>query len=500
MPVMDGVMYEQRQIYGFTKFEGNFSLINRLNQLYYEFIRNPVSAGFNCMVGAIKPSWLQNDNDILLRAFLSVILFIVFLYKYLRMRVSKVASVLTIILFFEFPFFYNYRFGLVSYIPELTSGLFLFSGYLSLLFFRQQKRGLYLFLGIILLFLSTLSRYNFFIYTGGVVLPFLYTVFSFLKDGNLKRRFFFIGLMMALIGYVVFYGYFHYDYFYNYYFPKYPYSEHSYSLAFESITKFYFRDIGVLTLPVIVSIFLLVNTNKNAKKSRWSYVHFLFLNGFFLALILLYVKATNTPHVYAMLSLFLIVLFMVPADIISKKMNANRARVVYIFAFLVILITNLDYYHRIEAFENPDPMYKGQRAVVDHIQGMNYQSQEFNYFAGFDEFIGVNMDVELYRRTKHFVNTKNHFFQRNSGFYSIDENLNFDNLLTYYLNNIEENDYELIVLSGGNNQSFITCELAQRVADGIRSSVMKNRDYQKVKELTNDHYGSLIFYEKVQRE
>ena len=55
IPVYDGVMNEKNQITSYIRFKNNFKLLERLNQVVYEFKGNPLSAGFSCMIALINP-------------------------------------------------------------------------------------------------------------------------------------------------------------------------------------------------------------------------------------------------------------------------------------------------------------------------------------------------------------------------------------------------------------------------------------------------------------
>ena len=59
LPVFDGVMYEKNQILRYLSFKGNFSFLERINQVIYEFIGNPVSGGFNSILILLNPNFLS---------------------------------------------------------------------------------------------------------------------------------------------------------------------------------------------------------------------------------------------------------------------------------------------------------------------------------------------------------------------------------------------------------------------------------------------------------
>ena len=68
-PVYDGVMNESSQIKSYMRFKDNFSLVERYNQMIYEFEGNALSAGFSCFIALLNPNWFVNDGDIILRSF-----------------------------------------------------------------------------------------------------------------------------------------------------------------------------------------------------------------------------------------------------------------------------------------------------------------------------------------------------------------------------------------------------------------------------------------------
>ena len=141
LPVYDGVMNENRQIHSYMRFKNNFSLIERYNQAIYEFTGNHLSGGFSCLLAVFNPNWFINDGDIILRSVISVLVFSIVLFSFLKLRISDFKAISIITLIFQLPLFYHYRYGLTTYIPEIPSSLFLLSGYLLILmYFKTEKK------------------------------------------------------------------------------------------------------------------------------------------------------------------------------------------------------------------------------------------------------------------------------------------------------------------------------------------------------------------------
>ena len=90
VPVYDGVMNEDKQIRSYMRYKDNFSVMERVNQVYYEFVENPLSAGFSNTIALINLELFINDQDIIIRSFLAVFIFSLVLFRFLKHRTSPI--------------------------------------------------------------------------------------------------------------------------------------------------------------------------------------------------------------------------------------------------------------------------------------------------------------------------------------------------------------------------------------------------------------------------
>ena len=245
LPVFDGVMNEKNQILRYLSFKGNFSLIERYNQLIYEFKGNPVSGGFNSLLILLDPNFLINDYDIILRSFFSLLFLYYSLISFFNLKLSK-KTILFLILISQVPVFFHYRIGLSSYVPDLTSSIFLFSSYFFIFNYLTRNKIFFLSLGLLSLLLAIFSRFNFFVYASLIYIPMVPLLVCSFKKLDLKSKkvlFNFIFIFLLLV-FVVYYIFYHFNDFMSYYSKPASYAKVTLRGSLYSVYSYFCEELG----------------------------------------------------------------------------------------------------------------------------------------------------------------------------------------------------------------------------------------------------------------
>jgi hypothetical protein len=164
VPIYDGVMYDYQQIRRHESFQRDFSLLNRYNQSLYEFKGNPISGVYSAFLTFISPYFLVSKLDVFIRSFIGVFLFSISFYLYFKNFLHEKWVLVLLPILFQLPYFYHYRTGLGSSVPELISVIYLMSGFLFILSGIYRINEKYISLGLVIMFFSVLFRFNFFVY------------------------------------------------------------------------------------------------------------------------------------------------------------------------------------------------------------------------------------------------------------------------------------------------------------------------------------------------
>lgn len=495
MPVYDGVMNEKKQIESYIRFNNNFSLKERLNQVYWESKGNPLSAGFTCLVLLINPAWLANDIDVVLRGFLSLFIFSFVLIRYLKDRMTLFKSVCITILLSQLPFFYDYRIGIVSYVPELVSALFLFSGYLSVLIFFKSKQLIHLFTATILMAISIMFRFNFFVYVGLISLPLLYKAYSIVRSKSILQQKLTGVFISLLLIFMVAYIYAYFPYFWSYYSTEWsggtPFLE-DVTLQ-KSIVSFLSHLYGQLNLAGIVSlmvVFLFSNTaSKQISSDAFVFLPFILLFLF----IILWINAVDVPHVYSVINLSLVLFFTFSfSRLRGYLLNVSDTFLKFVF-MLSLFFSNVVCWNTLEA-QNTEDKYVGSRKVLEHIISDSAFSKGFKYISFYDEMEEIPIDVAAFKKTGVWLGSSNYFFLHNMFLYSISNSLKKQECVDYYISKLEEENYDLIVINERSNPIIRGFELANKVNTDIGIYLKDNPRFKIVKEIDTDYYGKLILY------
>jgi len=375
LPVYDGVMYDFQQIRRYEKFHGDFSIRSRFEQAKNEFSGNNVSGFYSAVITFLSPTLLITKYDIFIRSFLGVFLFFISYHLFFKDTFHKKWIVFSLILYFHFPLFYNFRIGLGSSVPELVASIYLFSGVLFLLSTLKYYNLYYFNLGLISLFLSVLFRFNFFVYVLLILFPlliiYLFRLKYFPKQKRIQLIFFLTFFFVSLVLYISLY----FKAFINYYTnSSYAFSTLKLSISF-MLNDFnsFLGGYGLLMLVIIIlgnSIYRLEKPSPYFRKL--SYLISIPFIVFF-SFIVLYLKSTNTPHVFSIMTLFFIFIFSIfhwklkVRPLTAKFFNINT-----VFFLLISVIIN--YFYFVNNKHNNSET-NAQNRIVSYLEHkLNHQS------------------------------------------------------------------------------------------------------------------------------
>ncbi len=491
MPVFDGVMNEKNQFHSFVRFKGNFSLMERLNQVVYEFQGNPLSGGFGCFIALFAPKMFANDWDIYIRGFISSFVFSVFLSYYLKsIGVSLIRSIIFVGLILNLSIFYDFRIGLVSYIPEVSSTLFLLSGYLSLLIFTKNKSKRFLFFGLFFMFISIISRFNFFVYVLIFLIPFIFPIVRYLKCNNLINRLFVTFLFLFFSIFLFVYVKSNLKFFLDYYMKPVSYQEGSISFSFKYFIDFIYNRVGVFSLLTFIYGLIIITYKTNIsrmEKLRLCYP-FIFSISFFI----LFMKATQ-PHIFVIIIIcFIPVLFIFNLNYYFERINFKYLKIVALILFIFI---NINFVIDCRTSLNKNEELQASKEIANYIYSYNRRNKNLEYLCLFDEQQEIPIEVYLFKKTKKCRLSNVKFYLRNWNFYDIDKKLNEKSIFNYYKKYIDS-DLDLIIIDKNLNKRISNFDLASKVNRKILIYLMFNSKFKIVKKINNNFYGELLFFQK----
>ena len=254
VPIYDGVMYDYQQIRRYESFRNDFSLLNRFNQSIYEFRGNPISGIYSAFLTFVSPSFLVSKWDIFIRSFIGVYLFSISFYLYFKNYLHKKWVLLLLALLFQLPYFYHYRTGLGSSVPELISAIYLMSGFLFILSGVDRINVKYISFGLLIMFFSVLFRFNFFVYLVLFSIPLFFVLINKWRFFSLYQRKRIILILSLFSLFFSAYISIYFSSFINYY-TKGSYAFTTLSISFNfmvEIFKEYFGYVGILICFVII--------------------------------------------------------------------------------------------------------------------------------------------------------------------------------------------------------------------------------------------------------
>ena len=493
MPLFDGVMNEKKQILSYLRFHNNFSLMERINQVIYEFQGNPLSAGFGCLIAIINPSWFVNDWDIYVRAFVSVFAFCVSLYVFLKLRNFNLKDIILILLlFFSLPFFYHYQVGLVTYTPEISSVLFLLSGYLCILIFLANSKNAFFYLGFSLMLCSVIFRFNFFVYVVILVCPFLLKLNKKIKGKSkvekIKLYSFFVLCLSSLIFYVISYL----DFFLGYYLKPADYAKVEILTSFQFFYVFLKTGVGLLGLLSMLLILCITNYQINGAKIKLFQLIYPFLFAFFFFFIKM--KAIQ-PHIFVLVIVLALPLFIINSNFIKQFVNRISKNYYRVVAILLIFILNFNFYALSKQSGISIPRHKASRQVSEYIIQLQRSKKTINFFCAYDEMLEVPICVYIYKKNHTYLETNLFFYYHDWNFYDIDKKLDFDNITKYYLENIDKN-IDLIVINKNLHPAIKVFKNAVIINRAILDYLTKSNKFYVDKVEKNNFFGDLIYFRR----
>lgn len=497
IPVYDGVTYEKKQIEQFIRFKDNFSLWKRMTEINYQLPMNTVDGGFVSFLILVNPAWLANDWDVLIRSFLSVFIFSFTLYHFLSyLSESKVKRTLIVFLILQLPLFYSERYGLASYIAEIPSALLLLSGYLQVLIFYRNKSLFNFLFGLTLMVVPIFFRLNFAIYTSIFLIPLFFLclknlrTFSFWKNSVV---FIYSTVLLVIAG---FYFIEYFEYFIGYYVKK--------EIAWEghgnlSNSIIYFANnvsnqIGLIGFFSFVFIISLISLKK---EHSFSYPNYLlvypFLTQFFVIIIV--GKTVNVPHVITAISLsVLLTLFTIKI----KKQIIFKSKQLILLSLFFIAAFNFSFYRNLNKLEQTLPEYKASYGAVQFIQNHKLIKPEFKYISFVDDVAEVPIDIALYKKGEVYLKSQDHFYYHDYGWYhNIDKKMNATTCLNHYLNKIDNQEFDLILMDEGINKDLEQYPFSKRIHTKVRSYLQKSPNYKVVQTERTKLNGEIRYYAKV---
>lgn len=487
IPVFDGVMNEYSQIRRYENFKDDFSFIERFNQTVYEFKGNVLSPGFSIILTAFFPSTLVNDYDIIVRAIIIGLIFSFSLFSFLNTKLSKLDSVIVLILILNLPFFYHFRYGIVTYIPEISSTLLIVSGVLRLVLFKDRGEISNLYLGVSLILLSVIFRMNFVVYAFFTLLPFTFILYREITTLKLKTKlnFFIYLLIIGIITSVYFIS--KLDSFLDYYNSDSPYAIFTISKALRYQFVEFYRELQWVGILTLIFIPYFVGDSFKSIKGKIG----LFFPFIFFICLMLYLKADNVPHVFVVEIIFFILIVM-----FNSLFKFKRTKTQYALSIILILILNIYYLIDVKKNSNTIGRYVASREVVDYII---QNDKVTNYLCFYDEMVEVPINVKVYNNCRRFLIPSTHFYFHDMFWSVIDKDLNVDNIIDYYTKGFEKGNIDLIVINNDviENKSFDGFSREKHIVNELYKVIKSNKNYRLDKVIKTNFHGYLEFYKLI---
>jgi hypothetical protein len=495
LPVFDGVMYEKTQILRYLSFKGNFSFIERINQVIYEFKGNPVSGGFNAILILFNPNFLINDYDLLLKSILALTLFFVSIKFFFNFK-NHIYFVGICVLISQVPIFYHFRIGLSTYVPDLFSSLILASSYFFSLSYLKYNKIYFLSIALLLIILSVVSRFNFFVFSFLVYLPLFPSVFLQLKKLNVtnKKNLIHISIAFLSLLFLFFYVLYNFNDFLNYYTKPASYASVSFTSSLNSILIYFKEELGVVFALILIAILLIVNSiyNKNDFKTITYLNYYLTLPFLILFVFLAFIlKATNQPHVFSIL-----VVFLFPVSFIKIPFFLS----IKVFVGSLFLITLTCSFYRYFQFYNTvsssSSLKINSLGIAKKIDLFTNNQKEKSYFILYDTAQEIPLDVYFFKKNKIYTTNNLKFYFTDWDYYDIDKRLDLHKIATFYINQIIIQKPQIIVL---NDYKLILGKdrrLAENLNKLLVQYVKNSTNYRKVGEQFVDK-KKLVFYKLI---
>jgi hypothetical protein len=497
LPVYDGVMYEKNQILRYFLFKQNFSFIERYNQIIYEFSGNHVSSIFNILCIIFNPNLLINDTDIIIRGIISILILFYSIHLYVNKQVKS--SSLIILSISAFPIFFHYRFGIFTYIPDLISGIMLLSSYLYTLIFLRVNKIRFLIYSIILICLAIGFRFNFFVYTSIIFFPILIKIiikiveFKMIKSNKFKLTIIIISII--LIGLYIKY---HFNAFIDYYGRDAKYAEISLFTSFKSLNEYILNEVNLLFLVTLVTINIILNSyfydSKiviNNKLLIYPFTSFFLFLTFFL-------NATNQPHVFSALFIFLIPIAFVKNNIFNFGKKVNNLFFITMLITVNILINSICFFYKFQNIQQNEIDNSGILLAKKIDQLTNYKKNK-KYFMIFESALEIPMDVFFFKKYKEFSENKLKYYYTDFDFYSIDKTLNINNIKDYYISNLKITKPELLIINKKPIDLDKTKKIGSKLNIILNQYIISDTNYNYLSSMNYKNKKILFYKRKIEK-
>ena len=499
MPVFDGVMYEKKGIDRLDKFSENFSLVNRYSQAYFEFFTNPVSAFFSSIVTVVYPKWLAGNTHILVRSFLALLAFGLLLSELLPFKQAW-RKVLVIGLLYGNFFFFDFRVGLGSFIPEITCTLLLLSAYMSLWLYIQRKQFKYLALTMIFITIGVGSRYNFVVFNLLVLLPLIPIVLlEFLRVVQ-RYRWFKIGIILGWLFLLGTYLYVHLDFFLSYYFKPVVYEETSLFLSCSFLLKNFFNGFGWSGMASLAIVFLIAAAGQDRLKRPVRNLIFAWYPFvFFLIFLLLQKRGYNVPHINTLNFVALLFAVALPIQQFRFLLEKKVTVVLCVLSGAVVFGQHYYYHRKLISYQSLDDDNLVPRMIATNLSNKLLNGEQVNYMTAFESLLEVPIDVAVYRKTKIWLGTTNQFYLNDWNLWDIDTSLNVDRISEYYKNSIIEKKISPFYIGKELPKMYRGFTTASEVHGQLYDFIAHHSAYMMTDTFHSEYHGTIYMFELISK-
>lgn len=496
MPVFDSVMNESKQIYRYAKFDSSYGVIDRYNQGVYEFKSNPFGAGFSTLVTVLFPKALANDFDVLVRGFLALLSIALSLYSFLKDRITRLDFLLFFALIFNVPMLNSYRYGLVTNIAEISSALFMLSGYLLLISMLRSPSRIKLFSALLFFSCSVASRYNFVIYIVLILIPLFPLLFNWIRKWK-KPEFKSYGIPTLIwLGVMCIYMLPHLDFFIEYNFPEIPYKITTVDDALGFIVPSLTSHIGVFGgISVLVGM-IIISFNATKQLDLKNYALLLIPGLSMFTLIFVVLHGANTPHVYAAVySILIASVSLVPLPFVRKLSNPYSKIIVRVTGVALLIGLNFSFHYSPKLSSTEIAKNEGPLKVTDLICNYPELNQDTKYLCLFDEAIEVPISVAVFKRTGIYPYQKPFYgYLRESAYLNCFNSNDPKVIADQYNNYINQMDFDLVFISS--NQKIGESIIPNQVHELVNIQVLSSNKYELIDSISSTFHGDILVYKK----
>jgi hypothetical protein len=557
VPVYDGVLKENVNIRTYLRFENDFSLKSRFNRAYYQFV-SPTGGGYEAIITFVCPSCLITKADIWVRSYLALLIFGLVFYCYAPVLLPSSARLAYVVLINQLPLLYFPKLGMVNFITEIPSALFLLSSFFLVLKYLNAKKEPFLFGSILLAGVAIAFRLNFFVYYLLLMAPFIPLI---LKHWLTRFNF---RIIPSIALFVLICGYFFSKIkgFLSYYANPIKYESGYFMVSIkqfliDSFDRFEIIDSGLYLL--IFGVVFLTITDKYTKNHSVNFnfivpylvfsavvicldvildVHIktsiltvllilisllfgfyffvlkkkpfntlsilLYPSVFFILYLIVVLNAISAAH------LFLIIKLTLTLGLISMALflrlffkisltDARRKSMVLTGFVLVFLLFQLRFFQDKKVFDQTEPELALSYVFSDFLIGkLNpNKAEEFSYmvfYKGQEERV---IDTRIYHKTGLYLNS-NRFFYLNDWYYHYNyPELNFEDIAADYIESITDNPPRFLAIGPSLKTLYKTYELANKVHKEVFAFVDTSSIYNKCYTYYSDLEGEVYFYERI---